>query len=412
MKIAILGFGTVGQGVYNILTKSKKNYQEKFGEAVEVAKILVYDDNEKNAIIEKQIVENAEQVLTPDFDEILTDPEIDLTVEVTSSKDKAIEYIRQSLAAGKHVTTANKSAIAADFMNLQELAIKNNVHLKFEASVGGGIPVLAPLSRVVAFNEISKLHGIINSSTNYVLTELCKGRDLDEVMVEARELGILEADPTDDVAGYDARRKLAILAMMILQIDIAEENVSSFGITQVDSHDTEILREQGYDLKLIAELLSGEEAGLKENQFAISVFPTAIKDSKFSRVNGMMNEVAFFGSHSGELRFYGAGGSMYPTANAIVSDIYEILTTEPIYFPALENSYEDVSEDIESSFYIRIPEKLMDDKSILDEINSLAEKVIQNDKEVIIFSKAISNQKAIELFECGLHIIRINKATD
>ena len=403
MKIAILGFGTVGEGVYKILTESKDLYQSRFGQSIEIEKILVHN------VAKKRDIKEANQIITDNFEEILQDPNIELIVEVTSSKNQAIEYIRKSLMAGKHVVSANKAAIAVDFKELQKIAIQQNVHFKFEASVAGGIPVLSSLGRLIAFNDISLLHGIINSSTNYVLTEICKGRDETEVIAEARELGILEANPTDDIAGFDARRKLAILAMMILQIEISEQSIPSFGITQVDSRDSEILNKLGYEIKLIAELLNGEKSGLKENQIALSVFPTALNNSKFNRVNGMMNEVTFNGSYCGELRFYGAGGSMYPTANAIVSDIYETITNKPLYFPVKENQYENISDQIESSFYIRIPDSLMVNEDLNNEIIEMAEKILLAKKEVIIFSKPISNQKAVELFERGLHVIRLNQ---
>lgn len=403
MKIAILGFGTVGQGVYRILEEEKKRYQSRFDRDIEVIKILVRDVNKTRKTSCPQAL------FTDNFEEIISDPEIELLIEVTSDKAQAIQYIKSGLKHGKHVISANKAAIASEFKELQKIAAKKSLHLKFEASVGGGIPLLSPLGRMVAFNNISIVRGIINSSTNYILTEICKGRELNKVMAEAKEIGVLEEDPTDDVAGYDARRKLAILSMMVLDTELDEKEIPCFGITQIDSKDTRILQSEGYDVKLIAELLQGEEAGLEANQYSTSVMPTALKKSYFNRVNGLYNEVALVGSRSGELRFFGAGGSMNPTANAVVSDLYEVLTNQPIYFPIKNKDLKNVSSQIKSRYYIRVPENLANAQELRDSLTKITERVLQNSSDLALITNEISIKEALDLFTAGVHIIRINQ---
>lgn len=401
MKIAILGFGTVGQGVYRILEEEKERYQSKLPVNLELAKILVRNTKKKRATACPQ------NLFTDDYETILDDPEIKIIVEVTSDKEKAIQYIKSALKNGKHVVSANKAAIASAFKELQETAKENKVHLKFEASVGGGIPLLSPLARIIAFNNINTVRGIINSSTNYILTEMCKGRKLDKVLSEARDIGVLEEDPTDDLAGYDARRKLAILSMMVLGSEIDEKEIPSLGITQVDSLDTKLLNKKGYEVKLIAELLQGQEAGLEKGQYSTSVMPTAIKKSYFTRVNGLFNEVAIHGSRCGELRFFGAGGSMNPTANAVVSDIYEILTNQPIYFSIEDKGLENVSSNIKSKYYVRIPQDLMSQDELENMLKGQVEVSLEGTSDFAVITKKISIKKALDLFKAGAHIIRI-----
>lgn len=402
MKIAILGFGTVGQGVYKICQEEKARYRARIGQDLEVKKILVRDPSKDRGI------DLPKGLLTKNFQEILEDPEIDLVVEVTSGKDKAISYIEQVLASGKHLVSANKVAIAAEFKKLQELAAKNQVHLRFEASVAAGIPILAPLVKLLAFNNIYKLHGIINSTTNYVLTEICQGKDLDQVLLAARELGILEEDPTDDLAGFDARRKLAILAMLILDQEIAERDIFSFGISQLDSRDTAILGGLGYEIKLLAEFLKGREGGLADGEYTLSVLPTALTNSKFNRVNGLFNEVAILGSQSGELRFLGAGGSMRPTANSIMTDILDVLTTQPTYHLLKNTSLRDVTETRSSAYYIRLPEELLADRDLVAEVKGLATKVLADGSELAVFSQPLKPDRVRGLYSQGAHLVKLD----
>ncbi len=406
MKIAILGFGTVGQGVYKICQEEKARYRARIGQDLDVKKVLVRDPD-KDRGMDLPI-----GLLTSDIQEILEDPEIELVVEVTSGKDQAISYIKQVLTSGKHLVSANKVAIAADFKELQELAAKKQVHLKFEASVAAGIPILAPLVKLLAFNNIYKLHGIINSTTNYVLTEICQGKDLDQVLLAARELGILEEDPTDDLAGFDARRKLAILAMLILDQEISEADIFSFGISQLDSRDTAILGALGYEIKLLAEFLKGREGGLTDGEYALSVLPTALKNSKFNRVNGLFNEVALQGSQSGELRFLGAGGSMRPTANSIMTDILDVLTSKPTYHLLENDSLVDISETRSSAYYIRLPGELLSDRKLVKEVQNVAIEVLSDRDELAVFCRPLKPDQARQLYGQGAHLVKLGETID
>lgn len=402
MNIAILGFGVVGQGLYRIIEQQKENYFENTKQNIEVKAILV-----KNLERERE-TKCPDDLLTTDFQRIVEDDSIDVIVEVTSEKEKAVEYIQKSLQAKKHVVTANKAAIALDFFNLQKIANENQVHLKFEASVAGGIPVLSSLSKLVAFNQIDQLYGIINSSTNYVLSELSAGKELSEVIAAAQTLGVLEADPTDDLEGYDARRKLTILSMMILGVYLQEENMPLIGITRIDNEDIAILSEQGYQVKLIAELICHREL-IENHQYYASVMPTAIQNCDFSSVNGLMNEVAFNGNYCDELRFTGKGGTMYPTANALMTDIYELSMSRPLYFSEKNLELENQALQATSRFYLRIPKSDLIQEQIITDIENITDQMISNQENLVIISNEISLKKAMDLYNVGAHIVRINE---
>ncbi len=401
MKIAILGFGIVGQGVYRILSEQKKAHNPLL-ETLSVKKILVRDPAKKRKTPVPQ------ELFSNDFSEILRDPEIELIVEVTSDKNKAVNYMAESLRAGKHVVTANKAALADHFKMLQDTAKTCERHLKFEASVAGGIPVLAPLGRISSFDNIYLLRGIVNSSTNYVLTEICKGRALNEVKREARELGVLEENPEDDLCGHDAIRKLSIMSMMILRQEIKEADIPGFGITQVDDRDSEILGKDGYQIKLLAELLNGEKAGLKRDEICFSVFPTALRNNRFNHVDGLFNEVAWRGEYCSELRFSGFGGTMFPTASAVVSDIIGVLTSEPQYFPQDQKHYHSISENRTSVFYLRLHGSGRQDRNLERELRTLADQILtESDSELTLLTKPIAYRDAQIFFAKGVHVVRI-----
>ncbi len=402
MNIAILGFGVVGQGLYRIIEQQRENYFQKTEQHIEVKAILV-----KNLERERE-TQCPTKLLTTDFQRIIEDDSIDVIVEVTSEKEKAVEYIQKSLQAKKHVVTANKAAIALDFFNLQKIAKENQVHLKFEASVAGGIPVLSSLSKLIAFNQIDQLYGIINSSTNYVLSELTAGKELSEVIAAAQTLGVLEADPTDDLEGYDARRKLTILSMMILGVALREENMPLIGITRIENEDIAILSEQGYQVKLIAELICHQEL-LANHEYMASVMPTAIQNCDFASVNGLMNEVAFKGNYCDELRFTGKGGTMYPTANALMTDIYELSMSQPLYFSEKNLELENQALLNKSRYYLRIPKSDLILEQVITDIENITDQMIPNQENLVIISNEISLEAAMDLYQKGAHIVRINE---
>lgn len=346
MKIALMGYGVVNMGVYKILQEEKKRAAFHLKEPVEVKKIVVRNVNRERKIPAPK------ELFTADAEEVFSDPSIDLVVEATSSKDQSVEYIRRALTSGKDVVTSNKAAVASAYDELAQLAEENGRILLFEAAVCGGIPLLDPLRRRLAFNDIPEIRGIVNGSSNYVLTELSKGRDLDLVMKEAREKGVLEEDPTDDLCGFDARRKLVILADLILAGGVKESQIPCIGVDKIQAEDLEELSKEGKTVKLIAHF---KKEG--EGEFLGSVLPTALpSDSQLAQTGDVWNMVYMYCSRAGELRFFGAGGGMDPTADAILTDIYTAdKAGNPMPLPIVPGKRENLAASKEGSFYIRRP---------------------------------------------------------
>lgn len=316
MKIGLMGLGTVGTGVVHLINQNGKNIEKKIGEKIEIKKILVKDPNKKRTPL-------AEGKITFDANDILEDEEIDVVVEVMGKEHPALEYIIKALKKGKHVVTANKEVIAVHGKELIKLATENKVSLLYEASVGGGIPIIRPLKQCLAANKIYEIKGILNGTTNYILTEMKeKGFDFEEVLKEAQQKGYAEADPTDDVEGFDAARKLAILSTLAFNKFILPEKIYTKGIKSISKADIKYAEELGYNVKLIAYAKIDEEDRLEA-----WVHPVMIKkDNPLNGVNGVFNAILVDGNAVGEVMFYGQGAGMMPTASAVVADIMDVKT--------------------------------------------------------------------------------------
>ncbi|MGH2331498.1 homoserine dehydrogenase [Thermoanaerobacter mathranii] len=343
MKIGLMGLGTVGTGVVHLINQNGKNIEKKLGEKIEIKKILVKDPNKKRASF-------AEGKITFDANDILEDEEIDVVVEVMGKEHPALEYIIKALKKGKHVVTANKEVIAVHGKELIKLATENKVNLLYEASVGGGIPIIRPLKQCLAANKIYEIKGILNGTTNYILTEMKqKGLDFEEVLKEAQQKGYAEADPTDDVEGFDAARKLAILCTLAFNKFILPEKIYTKGIKSISKSDIKYAEELGYHVKLIA------YAKIDENErLEAWVHPVMIKkDNPLSSVNGVFNAILVDGNAVGEVMFYGQGAGMMPTASAVVADIMDVKN-----HIVIQNGCEDADllpiVDTASKYYIRL----------------------------------------------------------
>ena len=343
MKIGLMGLGTVGTGVVHLINQNGKNIEKKLGEKIEIKKILVKDPNKKRASF-------AEGKISFDANDILEDEEIDVVVEVMGKEHPALEYIIKALKKGKHVVTANKEVIAVHGKELIKLATENKVNLLYEASVGGGIPIIRPLKQCLAANKIYEIKGILNGTTNYILTEMKqKGLDFEEVLKEAQQKGYAEADPTDDVEGFDAARKLAILCTLAFNKFILPEKIYTKGIKSISKSDIKYAEELGYHVKLIA------YAKIDENErLEAWVHPVMIKkDNPLSSVNGVFNAILVDGNAVGEVMFYGQGAGMMPTASAVVADIMDVKN-----HIVIQNGCEDADllpvVDTASKYYIRL----------------------------------------------------------
>ena len=317
IKIAILGLGTVGTGVVKVVEANTAPIRHRLGEPLGV----------KTALVRTLRRGPYCHLMTDRFRDIETDSEIRVVVETIGGTGAAYEYTRRCLMAGKHVVTANKQLVAEHGCELLELARKNHVNYLFEASVGGGIPILHPLTQCMAANRVDEIYGILNGTTNFILTKMVRERmSFEEALKLAQEKGYAEADPTADVEGIDAGRKICILADLAFGHQVNPEKVPMEGITGLDLKDVEIAGHHGYRIKLLGRCLR-----LEGNRRTAYVAPHLISaDNPISDVNDVFNAVVVRGNATGEVMFYGKGAGELPTASAVVADVMEcVLESRP-----------------------------------------------------------------------------------
>ena len=314
--IAIAGLGVVGGGVAEILLKNAALLEKNAGEKI-VLKAIYTRTPKKDGPFAPYFVS--------DFSAIEQDPEIDLVVETIGGSTVALDFVSRALKAGKHVVTANKQLIAEHGLELFALAKANGVNILFEASVAGGIPVLNPLTRCLGANEITEVSGILNGTTNYILTQMLEnGESYDAALRAAQEKGYAEADPTADVEGIDAGRKICILADLAFGHQVDPAQVPMEGITGIDLKDVEIAGRHGYRIKLLGRCLR-----LEGGRRTAYVAPHLIsEENPMSDVNDVFNAVVVRGNATGEVMFYGKGAGELPTASACVADVIECLQEE------------------------------------------------------------------------------------
>ncbi len=313
IKAALLGAGTVGGGVYKLLDRRKNEMEHKIGAALEISRILVRDVNKPRAGIPKE-------KLTDRFEDIINDPEISIIIELMGGIEPAKSYIEAALAAGKHVVTANKDLLAEHGFELFSLASEKKLDLRYEASVAGGIPIITPLMTSLEGNDISEVMGIVNGTTNFILTKMTsEGMDFNVALREAQELGFAEADPTADVEGLDAARKVAILASLAFHSKVTLQDVPVEGITKIKAKDISYAKEMGYVIKLI---------GIARNnngEIEVGVAPMMIpKRHPLASVNDSFNAVFVHGDALDDAMFQGRGAGEFPTASAVVGDLIAV----------------------------------------------------------------------------------------
>lgn len=312
-KIALLGMGTVGGGVYEIIERQKEEMPFKIGAALEVVKVLVRN---KAKYADKVPAEK----LTDVWEDVINDDSIDMVVEVMGGIEPARTYITAALEKGKHVVTANKDLMAMHGHELLELAGKNHCDLLFEAAVAGGIPIIRPLKQCLAGNNITEIVGIINGTTNFILTKMKEdGMDFDEALQLATDLGYAEADPTADIEGYDAGRKLAIMASIAFHSPVTFDDVFTEGITKITAKDMRYAQEMGCNIKLLG-IAKNTETGIE-----VKVHPTMIPENHpLATVNDSFNAVFVHGDAVDDAMFYGRGAGALPTGSAVVGDIIDV----------------------------------------------------------------------------------------
>lgn len=312
---ALLGLGTVGTGVYKVLKSQEEEMEQKIGAAVAIKKILVR--NLKKAAAKLQEPE----LLTDSWQEILEDESIDIIIEVMGGIHPAKEYITAALRAGKQVVTANKDLVASFGGELLDCAAEHHCDFLFEASVAGGIPIIRPLKQCLAGNHISEVVGIVNGTTNFILTKMTQEHmEFADALALATRLGYAEADPTADIQGYDAGRKVAIMASIAFNSRVTFEDVSTEGITHISSKDIRYAKELGCVIKLLG------VAKNAENGIEVKVQPMLVPEGHpLASVNDSFNAVFVHGDAVDDAMFYGRGAGELPTASAIVGDVFDIV---------------------------------------------------------------------------------------
>lgn len=341
IQVALLGLGTVGLGVYKVLQMQKEEMQHKIGTEVKIKKILVRNLEKAASRIEDP------SVLTNDWQEILNDDEIQIVIEVMGGMEPARRYIMEAMQAGKQVVTANKDLIAADGRELMEEAKKSGCDLLFEAAVAGAIPIIRPLKQCLAGNHLTEIMGIINGTTNFILTKMTQdGMEFEEALALATKLGYAEADPTADIEGLDAGRKAAIMASIAFNSRVTFADVYTEGITKITASDIRYAKETGSVIKLLG-VANNTPEGIE-----VRVHPMLIpEDHPLASVNDSFNAVFVHGDAVGDAMFYGRGAGELPTASAVVGDIFDI---------ARNLQYECCGR-ISCTCYKQLPIKKMDD---------------------------------------------------
>lgn len=361
LRVGLLGFGTVGQGVYRMLENNTEAITSRIGFPVEVVKIGV-KDGDKSRSVDRSLI-------TTDLHEIVNNPGIDVVVELIGGLDPATELVEQALKNGKSVVTANKELMAKQGARLVQLAKDRRIDMHYEAAVGGGIPLVQPLKHQLAGNEVLKMVGILNGTTNYILTKMTKeGSQFDEVLKEAQKLGYAEADPTNDVDGFDSSYKLAILSSIAFGCQVPIESVYREGIRSIKAEDLTYAGVLGYRIKLlgIVEQIAGKG-------ILARIHPTFIREThQIAKVDGVYNAVWINGDFVGDLMFSGKGAGGDPTASAVVGDLIDVGRNIAAEGPGSAIPISGVAQtatmdDLVSAYYVRM--RVRDEAKVLGRIS-------------------------------------------
>ena len=348
IKAAILGYGTVGSGVYEIIRKNARTIERKVGQALDIKYILDIRDFDNHP--EKHL-------FTKNFDDILNDDEVKIVVEVMGGLHPAYDFSKAALLAGKNVITSNKELVATHGTELLKIAEEQNVNYMFEASVGGGIPIIRPLNLCLAANEIEEIYGILNGTANFILTKMfAEGASFDDALSEAQRLGYAERNPAADVEGHDACRKIAILASLASGNFVDYSRIPTIGITGITKSDVVFAEKLGCVIKLI-----GYAKIDKNEKVYACVCPMVIsKEHKLADVNDVFNAILVHGDAIDDVMFYGRGAGKLPTASAVVADVIDaakhVHTHIRLSWKQPENDIFMDPEEVTARYMIRTPD--------------------------------------------------------
>ena len=358
INAAIMGYGTVGSGVYEVLCKNSDIIEKRVGEKINVKYVLDLREFPGDPV---------EKVLVHDVNVILDDPEVQIVVEVMGGLKPSYDFVKSALLKGKSVATSNKELVAKHGAELIKLARENKVSFLFEASVGGGIPIIRPLLTSVTSDHIVEISGILNGTTNYILTAMSEeGADYDTVLKQAQELGYAERNPEADVEGYDACRKIAILSSLALGRQVDFEDIYTEGITAIDARDIAYSKALSGRIKLLG------VSKMEKSKVYCMVAPFIVpSDQPLYSVNGVFNGIFVKGNMVGDLMFYGSGAGKLPTASAVVGDVVEAAktlgTTVPIEWSQEKTELAPMKE-FTCRFFVRVKEDEQEVRKIFPDI--------------------------------------------
>ncbi|MEN6291757.1 MAG: homoserine dehydrogenase [Methanobacterium sp.] len=366
-NVGLIGFGTIGAGVVETFNRNLNLMEQKVGAKIKLKRIVDLDiETDRGVAVDKN-------VLSTNINDILEDPEIDIVIELIGGYEPAKTFILKAMNHGKHVVTANKALLAKHWEEILKTANYNNVRICFEASVGGGIPLLEPLNERLAANHIKSIYGIINGTANYILTKMTEeGLDFDEVLKEAQDKGYAEQDPTFDIEGHDTAQKLIILTILGFGTYVKQDKFHLEGISKIKQEDIEFIKnELGYSIKLLA------IARIEEGKLEVRVHPTLISsDHLLASVNGVFNGVYLVGDIVGPVMMYGPGAGMMPTASAVVGDCLDIMENmeRPNIYGPKDTEVREIKniEDICSKYYLRLT--VLDKPGVLHAVSGILTK--------------------------------------
>ena len=348
--IGLLGMGVVGGGVARVISQKGRHIQHLVGAPVAIEGILVRDVGRARSF------DAPASLFTTNPNDVLHNPKVDIVVELMGGEYPALDYIQKAVSLGKHVVTANKEVMAKHGPDILAQAAKKGVQVLFEASVAGGTPIIAPLLRDLVANDVLTIHGIINGTTNYILTKMAQeGSDFGDVLKEAQELGYAESDPTNDVEGIDAAYKLAILSTLGFRARVSDSDVYREGITKLTGQDFQYAKELGYAIKLLA------IAAKVDGSIQVRVHPALVPDHvMIAKVDGVLNAVEIQTDLAGRVLFHGPGAGDMPTTSAVVADLVDIsrnLVRNVVAAPPLRLS-RDIRirpmSELETKYYMRL----------------------------------------------------------
>jgi homoserine dehydrogenase len=363
--LGLMGLGVIGSGVVSVLANKTDRLTAESGYPLVLKKVLEKDKSKHGSIgLNKDL-------FTTDFEDILNNPEIDIVIELIGGENPAFDFIKRCIIAGKHIVTANKEVMAKHGYEILQLARDNKVDVRYEASVGGGIPIVSPFTNDLAVNDIKAILGIVNGTTNYILTRMAQeGLDFKIALQQAQKLGYAEANPENDIGGADAAYKLAILATIAFGTEVKINSVYYEGISKLEANDFRYSRELGYSIKLLA--IAKQAEGFIE----VRVHPVFIpEDALLAKVNGVFNAIEVEGDLVGKLIFYGRGAGASPTSSAVMSDVVNI--ANDIYrgvksIPKITSVKKYVVKpmpEIETRGYIRM--RILDQSGVLAQISKV-----------------------------------------